>query len=63
MVTDQLLELLKDPDVKPSVAWNQWIDVWSQFPLDGFLQSTYETVMTKVEKKVLGKKKQPFANP
>jgi len=56
VVTDQLLELLKDPDVKPSDAWNQWIDVWSQFPLDGFLQSTYEAVMTKVEKKVLEKK-------
>ena len=26
-----------------------WINVWSQFPLDGFLQSTYEAVMAKVE--------------
>ena len=56
MVTDQLLDLLKDPGVKPSDAWNQWIDVWSQFPLDGFLQSTYEAVMAKVEKKVFEKK-------
>ena len=56
MVTDQLLDLLNDPSVKPSDAWNQWIDVWNQFPLDGFLQSTYEAVMTKVENKVLEKK-------
>ena len=56
MVTDQLLDLLKDRTVKPSDAWNQWIDVWSQFPIDGFLQSTYEEVITKVEKKVLEKK-------
>ena len=56
MVTDQLLDLLNDPSVKPTDAWNQWIDVWTQFPLDGFLQSTYEAVMTKVEKKVLEKK-------
>ena len=27
-----------------------WIQIWSQFPLDGFLQSTYEAVMTKVKK-------------
>ncbi|KAL9959928.1 hypothetical protein ACROYT_G033306 [Oculina patagonica] len=53
VVTDQLLDLLNVPNVKPSDAWNQWIDVWSQFPLDGFLQSTYEAVMTKVEKKVV----------
>ena len=56
MVTDQLLDLLNDPSVKPSDAWNQWIDLWSQFSLDGFLQSTYEAVMTKVEKKVREKK-------
>ncbi|XP_022792312.1 L-amino acid oxidase-like [Stylophora pistillata] len=52
VVTNQLLYLLNDPSVKPSDAWNQWIDVWSQFPLDGFLQSTYEAVKTNVEKKV-----------
>ena len=56
MVTDQLLDLLNDPNVQPRDAWNQWIDLWSQFPFDGFLQSTYEAVMTKVEKKVLEKK-------
>jgi len=54
-VTDQLLDLL-DSGCKPSDAWDLWIDVWSQFPLDGFLQSTYEAVMTKVKKKVLEKK-------
>ena len=43
---------MNDPSVKDYQAWEQWIGVWSQFPLDGFLQSTYEAVMTKVEKKV-----------
>lgn len=52
MVTDQLLDLINDPCVKDCDAWNQWIDVWSQFPLDGFLKSTYEAVMTKFKKKV-----------
>ena len=56
MVTDQLLDLLNDPNVRPCDAWEQWIELWNQFPLDGFLQSTYEAVMTKVEKKVLEKK-------
>ena len=41
--------MLDDSDVTPSEAWKQWIDVWSQFPLDGFLQSTYVAVMTKVK--------------
>ena len=53
MVTGTLLHLLNDPSVKPSHAWDKWIEIWSQFPLDGFLRSTYEAVMTKVEKKVL----------
>ena len=53
MVTDQLLDLLKDPSIEECEAWKQWIDVWSQFPLDGFLQSTYEAVKTKFEEKVL----------
>ena len=48
MVTDQLLDLLKYYKHQ-SVAWNQWINIWSQFPLDGFLQSTYEAVLTKVK--------------
>lgn len=52
MVTDQLLDFMNDPSVEDYQAWEQWIGVWSQFPLDGFLQSTYEAVMTKVEKKV-----------
>lgn len=52
VVTDQLLDFMNDPSVKDYQAWEQWIGVWSQFPLDGFLQSTYEAVMTKVEKKV-----------
>ena len=49
MVTDQLLDLLNYYKDTPSVAWNQWINIWSQFPLDGFLQSTYEAVLTKVK--------------
>lgn len=56
VITDQLLDLLNTPGVEPSEAWDQWIDLWSQFPLDGFLQSTYEAIMTKVEKKVLERK-------
>lgn len=56
VITDQLLDLLNTPGVEPSEAWDQWIDLWSQFPLDGFLQSNYEAIMTKVEKKVLERK-------
>ena len=49
MVTDHLLDLLNYFKDTPSVAWNQWINIWSQFPLDGFLQSTAAAVMTKVK--------------
>lgn len=52
VITDQLLNYLNTPGVDPCVAWDQWIDLWSQFPVDGFLQSTYEAVMTKVQEKV-----------
>ena len=51
-MTDQLIALLHDSDITPCQAWDKWINVWSQFPLDGFLQSTYEAVMTKVKKNV-----------
>lgn len=48
MVTDHLLDLLNYYKKDQSHAWKQWINIWSQFPLDGFLQSTAEAVMTKV---------------
>ncbi|PFX24602.1 L-amino-acid oxidase [Stylophora pistillata] len=53
VITDQLLGWLDDDSVTPSDSWDLWIDLWSHFSLDGFLQSTYEAVMTKVKKKVL----------
>ena len=49
VITDHLLDLLNYFKDTPSVAWNQWINIWSQFPLDGFLQSTAAAVMTKVK--------------
>ena len=52
VVTDQLRDLLRSDEVKSgkvkeSDAWEEWIRIWSQFSLDGFLKSNYETVKTK----------------
>lgn len=51
VVTDQLLDLLHSGTVKESDAWEEWIGIWSQFSLDGFLKSNYETVKTKFKAK------------
>ncbi len=29
-------------------VWQRWTSIWSQFPLDGFLQSSIDAVLTKV---------------
>ena len=50
VVTDHLRKLLEEYEDNPYEAWKQWINIWSQFPLDGFLQSTYDAVMTKVKR-------------
>lgn len=53
VVTDQLLDLLHSGTVKKSDAWEEWIGIWSQFPLDGFLKSNYDAVKTKFSAKAL----------
>lgn len=53
VVTDQLRTFLDEYGKNHQAkAWNDWIDIWCQFSLDNFLQSTYEAVMTKVRKRV-----------
>ena len=53
-MTDQLQRWLKvagDDRTEQAKAWDHWIDIWSQFSLDSFLQSSYEAIMTKVPEK------------
>ncbi len=50
MVTAQLRRWLAGEDDLATVAsiWERWIEIWSQFPLDGFLQSTLDAILTKI---------------
>lgn len=57
VVTDQLRTFLHEYGGHHQArAWDDWIDIWSQFSLDNFLQSTYEVIMLKVEETVTLKK-------
>ena len=46
VVTDQLRVLLAGviDQTKQSAIWDEWIEAWCQFPLDGFLRSTKEAI-------------------
>ncbi|XP_068742995.1 putative L-amino-acid oxidase YobN [Montipora capricornis] len=57
VVTDQLrIFLYEYGNHHEARAWGDWIDIWSQFSLDNFLQSTYEIIMLKVKGTVTSKK-------
>ena len=51
-MTDQLRRWLQEAeegdDVSKAIQWKRWIDIWCQFTLEGFLQSTYKAVLTKI---------------
>ena len=50
MVTEQLriwLARAKDRKEKAE-TWARWVDIWSQFTLVGFLESSYEAILTKI---------------
>ena len=51
-MTDQLRRWLEETEEGDNVSkakkWKRWIDNWCQFTLEGFLQSTYEAVLTKI---------------
>jgi hypothetical protein len=50
IIIDQLRVLLVDviDPTKKSAIWNEWIETWSRFPLDGFLQSTKEAIVEQI---------------
>ena len=50
VMMDQLRILLAGvvSPVQRSAIWDEWVETWSQFPLDGFLHSTKETIAQKV---------------
>lgn len=50
VVTDQLIKRLKetvtvDEEIE---AWDHWIDIWSQFTLESFLESNIEVIKAKI---------------
>ena len=42
-----LLANATDQEQRASI-WSEWVDTWSRFPVDGFLQSTKEAVLQQV---------------
>ena len=53
VIIDQLRVLLVDvvDPAKRSAIWNEWVETWSQFPFDGFLQSTKEAIVQQISTK------------
>ena len=50
VIIDQLRVLLVgvvNPATR-SAIWNEWVETWSQFPFDGFLQSTKEAILQQI---------------
>jgi monoamine oxidase len=50
IIIDQLRVLLVDVinQSKRSAIWNEWVETWCRFPLDGFLQSTKEAIVEQI---------------
>ena len=50
VITEQLRVLLDGVtnQAEQATIWNEWIEAWSRFPLDGFLRSTREAIMQSI---------------
>ena len=53
VVTDQLKTWLKNAngDIEKEIkVWDRWIDIWSQFTLESFLESNIDVIRAKISK-------------
>ena len=53
ILVEQLHTLLADAisPIERATIWNEWVDAWSNFPLEGFFLSTKGAVMHQISAK------------
>ncbi|XP_028415824.1 L-amino-acid oxidase-like [Dendronephthya gigantea] len=51
VVTDQLIDWLKEAvDIEDEIAvWQQWLNIWSKFTLEGFLRSSVDVIRARLK--------------